>query len=519
MLIKVKNKLVALDRRTLLQGLAAASLASAAWAQDAALAFPFTLGVASGDPAPDGFALWTRLAPKPLEPKGGMSSKRYDVAWEVASDEAFKTIVGKGVEKARPELAHSVHAEVSGLMPARPYWYRFHAEGHVSPIGRTRTAPIAGAPLKHAAFAAVGCQHYEQGLYTAYKRLAEEDLDFVFHYGDYIYEAPNWSGGPPTVRRQPGGEAMGLDEYRALYATYKSDSDLQAAHASAPFFVTYDDHEVSNNWVSDLDQYNSPPDAFVLRRAMAMQAWYEHMPLRAAQRPTPIGVQMFRRAQYGDLINAHFLDTRQFRSDQPCGDGFKPACDAQSAAAAQVMGAAEEQWLYDGLKKPAKWNLIAQQVMMLPLNRSKDAKAPPVYNMDSWAGYLSPRQRLLNTLDQMKLGNVVAVAGDEHQNYAQELRLAVGDPKSPIAAHEIVGTSITSGGDGPGARPETPTILSENPDCHLICDKRGYTRFDVTAKEWRTTFKILDKVSTPDGKMSVLATYVARQGGAPMQKA
>lgn len=510
-----------MNRRQIIQALAAASLASPSWAQDAPLAYPFTLGVASGDPGPDGFAIWTRLAPQALAPHGGMPMRRLPVRWEIATDEKFGAIVQTGEEIARPEFAHAIHAEATGLSPLRPYWYRFICYGQASPVGRAFTTPAADADVRQLRIAAAGCQHYEQGLYTAFRHLAAEDVAFVFHYGDYIYEnsmSPAAPGAQQAPRTHLGGECFTLDEYRLRYAQYKSDPDLQAAHAVAPWFVVFDDHEVNNNWVGEIDQNGSPPAAFALRRAMAWQAWAEHMPIRKAQLATLTGVQLYRSASYGKLLQAYFLDTRQFRSDQPCDDGFKPRCAGVDARDARVIGPEEERWLYAGLAraKPS-WNLIGQQTMLLDLDR-RGASTTPLYNMDSWAGYQTPRHRLLNKLRAMKLNNVVVLTGDEHQNFANEIRLQTNDAKSPIVAHEFVATSISSGGDGPGERADHATILSHNPDCRLINDKRGYAICDVTPEAWTTTFKVVDKVSAPGGALSTLAAFAIERGKSGMQK-
>jgi alkaline phosphatase D len=247
-----------ISRRHFVAGAAATSLAAPALlrAQSGGFtAFPFSLGVAAGDPAPDGFVIWTRLAPDPLEPHGGMAMAPVPVTWEVASDEAMRTIVAHGEEKARPELAHSVHVEVAGLQPDRPYWYRFRAAGEKSVTGRARTLPALGASPRSLRFGVAGCQNYEDGFFTAYRYLADEDLAFVYHYGDYIYEG--WPSGVHTshsgeitmpVRRHVGQRCQDLADYRRRYAQYKSDPDLQRAHAFQTWFATFDDHEVRVNW-------------------------------------------------------------------------------------------------------------------------------------------------------------------------------------------------------------------------------------------------------------------------------
>jgi hypothetical protein len=256
------------------------------WAQPIFDAYPFPLGVASGDPLPDGVVLWTRLAPKPLE-GGGMPMATVPVGWEVARDPQFRQIAQKGSALARPELGHSVHVEVSGLEAGREYWYRFHAGDEVSQVGRTKTAPPAGAAVDRLRFGVCGCSHYEIGYFTACRRLAEEQFDFVFHTGDYIYEGrPNGGRSDALVRQHHGHEPYTLDDYRLRYAQYKMDADLKAAHASAPFVMAWDDHEVENNYAADRDENGTPPEIFLLRRAAAYQAYYETMPLRASALPS-----------------------------------------------------------------------------------------------------------------------------------------------------------------------------------------------------------------------------------------
>src|ERR1041384_6975307 len=194
---------------------------------------PFSLGVASGDPTPSGAMLWTRLAPNPLEPLGGMDSLRVVVQWEVAKDEGFKSIIQQGRAAAAPELSYSIHADVAGLQPDLWYFYRFRVGQTASPIGRVRTTPEAQV-RKPLAFAFASCQHYEQGYYTAYEHMVREELDLVAFLGDYIYEY-----GPNTqaVRKHNSIEVMNLDAYRARYALYKSDPALQAAHAHCPWLI------------------------------------------------------------------------------------------------------------------------------------------------------------------------------------------------------------------------------------------------------------------------------------------
>jgi len=471
----------------------------------------FSLGVASGDPSPDGFVIWTRLAPEPGDAHGGMAMKPMPASWEVAADEGFRTIVARGNAVARPELAHSIHVEVAGLRPDRPYFYRFEAGGERSLAGRAHTLPSLAAAPARLRFAVAGCQDYQSGFYTAYRYLAEEELAFVFHYGDYIYE---YGPDPNPVRPHSGGLIESLDDYRRRYAQYKGDADLQRAHAAHPFFMTFDDHEVRNNWAGDFDDDDkATPDVFRRRRRAAFQAWYEHMPVRRQQIPAGSAIQLYRTARYGNLARLDFLDTRQFRTNQPCGDGYKLACPEVSSAHSHIVSAEEEAWLARNLqRRDARWNVVAQQVMMMSLDwRKTPGEAPgKVLNLDSWAGYEAQRRRVLARM--RGLDNVVVLTGDEHTNYAGLLH----DRDRPVAV-EFVGTSITSDGDGQDLPTWGPQVLADNPQLKFINNQRGYVTCDVTSDEWRTNFMVVDRVSAPGGKLSRRATLAVARGEAALR--
>jgi len=352
-----------------------APLAGAQRGRARVVGYPFTLGVASGDPAPDGAVLWTRLAPAPLS-GGGMPDRRVPVDWEVATDERFRRRVQRGTVQARPEQGHSVHVELEGLEPGREYFYRFRAAGELSPVGRTKTAPAAAARPDALAFAFVSCQQYEHGYFTAYRHLSDEDLDVVVHLGDYIYEyAPNvydTPGGNP--RAHSSREITTLEDYRNRHAQYKTDPELQLAHSRFPWILTWDDHEVDNNWADEIPEDGQPRGAFLRRRAAAFQAYWEHMPLRRTSRPRGIDMQLYRRIAFGDLAEFNVLDTRQFRADQPCGDRFPATCEERLDEGRSITGAAQERWLLDGLEDSrARWNVLASP----PARRAASAPALP----------------------------------------------------------------------------------------------------------------------------------------------
>jgi alkaline phosphatase D len=512
------------NRRHFLAGATLVGLAAPAIvrAQKLFRDFPFSLGVAAGDPASDGFVIWTRLAPDPMERHGGMPLSNVPVEWEVSPDSGFREIAAQGTVLARPELAHAVHVEVAGLQPDRPYYYRFTAGGERSLRGRARTLPGPGARVDALKFGVAGCQHLESGYYGAYRHMAREDLAFVYHYGDFIYEYQQdylFPDGLPVrpVRRYAQRALFDLTDFRLAYSQTLLDIDQQAVRAQHAHLASFDDHEVINDWVSDVDNWRldlpgnnpdaTPGDVFMLKKAAAMQAWYEHMPVRRALLPRGGMVAMHREFRYGDLMAMQLLDTRQYRDDQPCGDGFKPACPEVFAKDAEVLGKAQEQWLARNLSQGgATWNAIAQQVTMMSLDRRRRADEPEkIVNLDSWAGYEAPRQRILSRL--AGLDNCIVLTGDEHQNFCGDLV-----QRDKVVGAEFVATSISSGGDGSDQRRGTDEFLKLNPELKFANDQRGYLVCEVNREAWQTYYMVVDRVTVPENSLSKRATGVVERG-------
>jgi len=477
--------------------------------------YPFSLGVASGDPLPDGVVLWTRLAPRPLE-GGSMPMSAVDVDWEISTDDRFRAIVKKGTTLARPELAHSVHAEVAGLQPGREYWYRFRAGSEVSQVGRTKTAPAAGGAVDRLRFAVCGCNHYEDGHFTAFRRIAEEDFDFVIHTGDYIYEgrADGGRSDRSRLRQHNGDELYTVVDYRNRYALYKMDRVLQAAHASAPWVVTWDDHEVDNNYAGEFDQDGTPPEIFLLRRAAAYQAYYETMPLRASAIPSGPHMRLYRRLVFGNLVDLSVLDTRQWRSDQACGDGSHTNCAEALDPARTIMGAEQEKWLFDNLAKVnAKWTVLGQQVYSFAYDRI-EANPDGQYSMDKWDGYVAARQRLYHRLVETKAPNPIVLSGDVHQHYGADLKLDFKDPQSKTIGTEFTNSAVTTTGDGSAVGSTWEATKADNPHIKFHSNRRGYIACTATPAEMRADFKIIEKVSVPDLPARTGGTLVVHAGRA-----
>lgn len=481
---------------------------------------PFSLGVASGDITSTGGMLWTRLAPRPLEPDGGMAGPRVAVTWEVADDDGFRKIVKTGRATAAPELSYSLHVDVDGLEPNRWYFYRFTtagATGATSPVGRLRTAPVDGA-MTPLSFAFASCQQYEDGFYTAHDHLAREEIDLVAFLGDYIYEYGPAAGN--SVRKHVGMEIRTLDDYRRRYALYKSDTALQAAHARCPWMVIWDDHEVDNNYAGLHGENNMESDEQTrARRASAYQGWWEHQPVRVPRATSWADLTITRSINWGAMARFWMLDTRQYRDDQACGDGTKKVpCDNWNAPARTLLGAAQEKWLTDGIgASKSHWQVIANQVMVAPY----DSTAGPdtTVSMDQWSGYPVARDRLLGALAQRAPNRTVVITGDIHSNWVNELSSSFARPDRPVIGAEFVATSITSGGDGAATIPaNAQAALAENKHIKWHNRQRGYVKCDVTADGWNADYRIVPFVSRVGAPIETASRWRVTHGKAGVEK-
>jgi len=489
-----------LTRRRFLQTLGALAVSPGARAQG----YPFPLGVASGYPSPSGVTLWTRIT--------GFAQAAA-VTWEVAADESMRSIVRSGTASADPEWAHSVHVDVEGLEPERWYWYRFTAGDSRSPVGRTRTAPRADAPGPRLRFAFASCQHYEQGYFNAYRHIVADEPDLIIFLGDYIYES---SWGRDHVRSHASPEPYTLDQYRARYALYRSDPDLQAAHAACPWIVTWDDHEVDNDYADDRPEDGMEREAFLERRAAAYRAYYEHMPLPPRMRPEGPRMRLHTHLDWGSLARFHILDTRQYRSWQACPRPQRRGgsntvdvekCPRLGVPGRSMLGRAQERWLERSLgESRAAWNLVAQTTPMAQF----DTKPGPGRRAwtDGWDGYPAARSRLLENLKGTS--NPVVLGGDVHSFNVNQLKLDFDDPAASVVASEFVGTSITSQA---WSQERLNQYLPDNPHMLLVDSRyRGYTRVDVAAVRLQADLRAMETVQRRDAPCSTLASFIVEDG-------
>lgn len=475
---------------------------------------PFRLGVASGEPTHDGFVIWTRLAPSPLalDSIGGMTAPA-DVRFEIATDEAMRQVVRRGEARTDATRAHTVNIEIAGLNPDRPYWYRFYALGAASPIGRTRTAPALGAPTERLRLAVASCAHWEAGYFSAYRHMAEENPDLVLFLGDYIYEYSYAASRSVARRHDITGETRTLAQYRNRYALHRTDPDLQALHAAAPCLAVWDDHEVQNDYGADLSQNpTTPDDVFALRRAAAYRAFLEHMPLRSR---TP-ATRLYGRHGWSSLAEIAVLDTRQYRDRHACERAntrrayVAPlTCADLADPRRSLLGEAQERWLHEGFSThAARWNIIAQQLLVSPLAQKTSDGAPGAFT-DGWSGFAANRQRMLRAMVDSRLSNPVFLGGDLHAFAVSRLTADARDADTPPIASEFVGTSITSDAAPDSvvaAMPDNPHVL------HLDNRHRGYLSIDLAPSHMETRLRAISDRADRGASVSTLKRFVVEAG-------
>ena len=475
--------------------------------------YPFKLGVASGDPAPDGFVIWTRLAPEPYD-LTALPQQSIPVAWQVAEDEKMRKVVQSGTGPAHSKHAHSVHVEVHGLRPDREYFYCFTAGNEKSPTGRTRTLPLMGKRLRDFRFAFASCQDFTNGYFAAYHDMVRQDPKLVIHTGDYIYESIYKEG----VRHIPVSVAMTLEDYRLLHACYKLDPHLQDAHAAAPWLLIWDDHEVENDWGGSYSESITDPEKFLRRKTAAIKAYCEHLPLRLSTRRKSDGVRIHQRTLIGDLIELNLLDCRQYRDPPPCRDetGRAPPqlkyCEEALSDDRSMLGRKQEDWLGQGFgNSGAKWNTLVQSTYMAPFDYIKGADTG--YKTDGWDGYAASRQRILDMIVNKRIENPVSVGGEIHAYYAGVVNANALNFGSPPVLSEMLCTSISSGGGGDQRYRETLDLFSENPFARYFENRyRGYALCILNHQRWHTQLRVIEDVTDPVSPGSTLKELVIEAG-------
>ncbi|WP_217197142.1 alkaline phosphatase D family protein [Streptomyces buecherae] len=497
-----------LNRRDLLKAAAAAGALNVVWplsaglspaqAREAAEALgadydpaPFTLGIASGDPRPDSVVLWTRLAPEPLAAEQKLP-EIVEVEWVVAADARLRRVVARGTVAASATLGHSVHVPVRGLRPGRHYWYGFRALGKRSRVGRTKTAPVGR--VSSVRFAAANCQAFHDGFYAAHRGIARENVDFVMHLGDYIYE--HGPVGGDHVRDHNAPEVLTLADYRVRHALYKGDASLREAHAAHPWFLTWDDHEVVNDYSG-----TGGGAPFMRRRAAAYQAWYEHMPHRDASGSALPDPEIHRVRRWGDLLELTILDLRSYRSAQNLPDGT-------------ILGGAQKEWLKRGVDRAGDgWHCWANSIM---LSQLRGRPGGGYMFTDQWDGFLAERKEVLTHVHDAGLEDLVVITGDWHSAFVDDVRPDYDDTSSPVIGTEFTAHSVTSGAySADWNKTNGPLMGAANPHLQYFEGNRyGYDVYEVTPERWSTHMRVIGDRRDPVSPVTTLTTFHVDRGRA-----
>lgn len=471
----------------------------------------FTLGVASGDALVDRVVLWTRLAVDPLEPGGGLGADDLPVTWEVAADDSFADVIASGTATAESRYAHSVHVDATGLEAGQSYVFRFLVGDQVSPVGRTRTLP--GDGVDSFSFVVTTCQDPQFGEYAAWREIAERgDVEAVLFTGDYIYELPPLDFSPAgDGRRMWSSPApVDLDGFRLRYGEVKTDPSLQAAHAVAPWFVMWDDHEITDNyWSGGPGLFDSAGGDFAARRVAAYQAWWEHQPVRLDP-PTDGVLPIHRSVRVGDLVELFMIDTRQFADEPPCRDtstlDLGADCGTLDDPDRSLLGPEQEAWLLDGLgAADTTWTSLVSPVMFAGLDARADGEAEAKFYLEGWDGYPAARARVADALESVS--NPVVLSGDYHASFALEVGPGFGrDPLAP----EFMSTAISSSPFGAEVRPANPHVR------HFAGDN-GYLFCTVDTGRWTAEFRTVDDVWDPASPVVTSAAFVVEAGSPAMR--
>lgn len=500
-----------MDRRSFLYGsvfgLSATALTACATDGSDLQTNPFTLGIASGDIDHASAVLWTRLAPDPDRADGGMTTSPVEVQWTLAATADLSQVIATGKAVARAELAHSVHVDIDGLAPGKEYWYQFSVGNFRSAIGRTKTLPDAENIPASLRFITTSCQNYSHGYFSAYQHMVDDKPDFLIHLGDYIYDT---SFGETFRQHETESMPVSLNDFRRRHALYKTDPDLQQAHAQIPFFVTIDNHDA-------LEDNDAGASA---RRRAAYQAWYEHMPVRGYDSIGDNTFDMHRQINVGDLLQISLLDSRQFRDQRaPCNGeydrsygfgNYRERCDAVFDDDRSMLGASQEAWLYKRLENnEAAWNIIASPGPFLPFQYKPDDK--DLRYIGAWDAYPANRARLVNALDAAKTGHPLVLSGDVHTFWAIDGNLVPNvDERIPVT--EFITSSVSANWPEP-LQKTVMENLEINPQVRFHDPHhRGYFLHDVSSEHWLATARGVADAKVKPSVIVSLAQFEVTHG-------
>ncbi|MDQ4143660.1 MAG: alkaline phosphatase D family protein, partial [Actinomycetota bacterium] len=471
-----------MDRRSFIRGSAAALVASPgvgiplfSSSSSTPSGGVFHHGVAAGDPGPHGAIIWTRVTPTSQAFPGSGAGDPVQVEWQVSRRPSFDRIAMRGKVESTRRRDHTVKVGLYGLEPDKSYFYRFRARGDVSRVGHFRTLPAEGQ-LSSLRFGFTSCANLQHGYFAAYRHLAEhENLRFVLHLGDYIYETQRFKTALEGRHHVPAHEAVTLADYRRRHGQYKRDWDLQRVHAAHAFISTWDDHEIANNsWKAGAEGHDRKSEgSFYRRRRAAYRAFLEWMPLRLPapqQQPTRI----YRGTEVGRSLDLLLVDSRQYRArGKESGTG---------GLSGDMLGDRQMRWLKQRLSQSnARWRIIGSQVLFAPRHDRVELDK----QLEGWEAFAASRRNLVRYISDRRIENVVLLTGDTHVSWANDIPIDTQTyPVTPAAAVEFGVPSISSSNfdDGRGLRPRNPQSLAaeakirgRNPHVKFVeVDSHGY---------------------------------------------
>jgi alkaline phosphatase D len=462
---------------------------------------PFYHGVASGDPLSDAVIIWTRITPE--------NHGEYAVKWVMANDEAMTDVVKEGEFTTNQERDYTVKVDVTGLEAGKTYYYQFEFEGTKSIVGRTKTTGNNGVEECNLAFAS--CSNYEWGFFNGYGIMAQDDeLDAVIHLGDYIYEYAPGGYGDTTIGRivYPPKEITELSDYRYRYSQYRTDQDLRAAHQMHPFITIWDDHESANSsyMTGAQNHTDSTEGTWDQRKDWAVQVYYEWMPIRD-------DANLYREFSFGDLASLFVLDTRFAGRTVQVDSMTDPHYMDEDR---KIIDDAQFDALMANLKGGAKWKIVGNQVPFGPM--INDWKNGVGRYLDGWDGYPVQREKLVTTIQEAAVENLVIVTGDYHSSFAFETDLNATKDASDNIGVEFVAPSINSANTNEYVPDDTTMMvesayLKNNPHLKFTnLRDHGYVKLTITADEINAKFLYTESLRERSDKKIVGKEFVVKTG-------
>jgi alkaline phosphatase D len=470
----------------------------------------FDHGVASGDPLTDRVIIWTKLSPS--------TQRDIAVQWEVAEDKSFSNIIKTGSFTTDSTSNYTVKIDVTGLSAGNDYFYRFSSHGIVSPIGETKTMDNSGS--KDLSLGIVSCSNYQFGYFSAYRHLANKDIDIVLHLGDYFYEyGPEGYGDKSFERKHnPPREILSLEDYRTRYAQYRSDKDLQLLHQKHPFITIWDDHEITNDaYIDGAQNHQDDEGDYMIRKAFAKKAYYEWMPIRPKNQDV-----LYRDFELGPLADIIVLDER-------LEGRLKPVESTEGMTSEQTMlGSVQLEWFKNKLEaSDATWKIIGNQVIFSPLELGKVRPTAPK-NLDAWDGYAVERDGIISHIAKNGIDNVVFVTGDTHTSWAFEIPESIEAYKADQSAVAIeFGTpSITSSNwnDSPERTDEMilaaeQLVMQDNPHLkYANARDHGYMILSLSQEEAKAHWYYVDDIKNVESGEGLEQTVSVRKGETQLVK-